>query len=136
VGRLIDTNVLVEFERHPDNYPEFLKDLTTEKISLSVISASELLHGIHRATDAAVRLRREAFVEGILSILHVIEVDLLIARQHAQIWAELSKSGSMISHPDLWIAATCLVHNLSLLTFNRRDFERIPGFQFATVTKI
>ena len=35
----------------------------------------------------------------------------------------------MIENVDLLIAATALVHDLTLLTFNRRHFERIPDLR-------
>jgi len=37
-----------------------------EESFLSVTTASELLHGVHRATTASVRARRSAFVERVL----------------------------------------------------------------------
>jgi predicted nucleic acid-binding protein len=38
-----------------------------EEFFLSVVTASELLRGVHRAVDRAIRARRSAFVEAVLS---------------------------------------------------------------------
>ncbi len=38
----------------------------TEEVGIAAITASELLHGVHRATPKH-RVRREAFVEGVLA---------------------------------------------------------------------
>ncbi len=44
----------------------------------------------------------------------------------AELRAYLRRRGQLIPDFDLLIGATALQHNLTLLTFNRRDFERIP----------
>ena len=94
---------------------------------LSVVTASELLHGVHRAADAATRARREAWVEAILERFPLLPVDLASARAHARVWAELSAAGTLIGPNDLWLAAQCLAHGLTMATGNARGFERVPG---------
>jgi tRNA(fMet)-specific endonuclease VapC len=42
----------------------------------------------------------------------------------------LRDAGVRIGTMDLKIAATALVHNATLLTANRRDFEQVPGLKF------
>jgi Predicted nucleic acid-binding protein, contains PIN domain len=54
-------------------------------------------------------------------------VDLACARAHAQIWAELRSAGTIIGPHDLWLAATCVAHGLTMVTANVREFERVPG---------
>jgi len=54
-------------------------------------------------------------------------VDLATARAHAQIWAELSSHGRMIGPHDLWLAAACIAHGLTMATANLRELERVPG---------
>ncbi len=96
---------------------------------VSVVSASELLHGVHRAIDSKTRARRLAFVEAILSLLPVLEIDVATARRHAELWSSLEKRGVMIGLHDTWLAATCLAHDLSLVTTNVREFARVPGLR-------
>jgi tRNA(fMet)-specific endonuclease VapC len=129
VGLLIDTNIFIRLERQPDRYRQFFEELKAEEISLSAITASELLHGVHRANDSTIRARREAFVEAILTQLSLVEIDLAIARQHARLWADLTRAGTMIGLHDSWIAATCLARDLTLVTFNRQEFARVPGLR-------
>jgi tRNA(fMet)-specific endonuclease VapC len=94
---------------------------------LSVITASELLHGVHRATDPIVRARRSAFVEAVLERFPLLSVDLATARAHAQLWAGLMAEGRLIGPHDLWLAATCLAQGLTMVTANLREFVRVPG---------
>lgn len=121
--QLIDTSVLIEVERGV--LP--LEPLVQEDKAISVISVSELLHGVHRATPASRRVRRQAVVEQILGAVEQVPIDTEVARVHADLWAGLESSGEVIDAHDLWIAATALTHGMELATVNRQHFERVPG---------
>jgi len=124
---LIDASILIEAERGRLDLEPHVERHRDEESFVSVITASELLHGVHRATGANVRAKRSAFVEGVLERFPLLSVDLACARAHAQVWAELRKAGLMIGPHDLWLAATCLAHGLTMVTANLREFERVPG---------
>lgn len=128
---LIDTSVLIEIERGRVDLDAAIGD---EDRAISSITASELLHGVHRAADSRVRARRHAFVERILSALEPLPIDLRVARAHAVAWAELDASGTRIGAHDLWIAATALAHGYAVATANTRDFARVPGLDVIAVT--
>lgn len=127
MGVLIDASVLIEHERGRMNLEPHLTGREEEEFFLSVITASELLHGVHRAQDAGVRTWRLAFVEGVLERFPMLPVDLAVARVHAQLWAGLMEKGRLIGPHDLWLAATCLAHGLTMVTANVAEFERVPG---------
>jgi tRNA(fMet)-specific endonuclease VapC len=93
-----------------------------------VITVSELLHGVHRATGA-VRMRRTAFVEALLGGVEAIPITTAVARVHAELWAELAAGGNVICQHDLWIAASAVAHGFGVATGNRADFERVPGLR-------
>ena len=124
---LIDTSILIAFERGQLDVAARVAGREAEGVFLSVISASELLHGAHRAADAAIRTRRLAFVEAILTRFPVLEIDLEVARAHAGLWSSLAQKGEMIGVHDSWIAATCIARDLTLATGNTREFDRVPG---------
>ena len=124
---LIDTSILIDLERGIAN-PEVEAAIGDEDRAISVISVSELLHGVHRA-DEEHRTRRQAFVEHLLAGLTAIEITEPVARVHAQIWAQLSDKGELIGAHDLWIAATALAHGMGVATGNASDFGRIPGLR-------
>ena len=126
MGVLIDASVLIEHERGRLDLHEDLEG-RDEEFFLSVITASELLHGVHRATEASVRARRSAFVETVLASFPLLEIDVATARAHARLWADLASSGRLIGAHDLWIAASCLARGLKLATVNTREFARVPG---------
>ena len=130
-GWLIDTSVLVDAERGGGALGRVPED---GEHAISAITASELLHGVHRAVDAARRMRRQAYVEQVLGEVETLPLTLQLARIHAELWAELETRGEVIGIHDLWIAATALGHGLRIATANARDFERVPGLELLAVS--
>jgi len=127
VGFLIDTSVFVARERGDLSEGSFLDLVGDEGVALSAITASELLHGVHRADGEQRRARRRAFVEALLAEVPVLPVDLDVARVHSGIWADLRSRGSIIGAHDLLIAATAVVHGLTVVTRNMRELQRVDG---------
>jgi predicted nucleic acid-binding protein len=56
-----------------------------------------------------------------------MEINLGIARIHAEILADLAVKGTLIGAHDLWIAATARYHDYAVLTTNVREFERVAN---------
>jgi len=129
VAVLIDASILIEAERGRLDLEPHVARRADDESFLSVITASELLHGVHRAVRPDQRARRAAFVEGILERFPLLPVDLATARAHARVWAELAKAGTLINPHDLWLAATCIAHGLTMVTANLREFRRVPGLE-------
>lgn len=121
---LIDTSVLVNMERRGLSLERALGE---RERAISVITASELLHGVHRATDDRVRTRRRAFVEHLISSIEPLPITTSVARSHAEIWAGLERGGETIGAHDMWIAATAVSHGMEVATANASEFERVPG---------
>lgn len=124
---LIDTDMLVDLERGVVN-PDLKRAIAEEARAISVITMSELLHGVHRASGE-VRTRRAAFVEHLLAGFTAIPITEHVARVHAAAWAELSERGEHLGARDLWIAATALAHGLAVATGNAEEFRRVAGLQ-------
>ena len=128
MGTLIDTSVLIAAERGDLDLSKVAATFDDDAF-ISVITVSEMLHGLHRATTAVIRDRRSKFIEEILELLAVIPIEIEIAREHSSIWAHLAMKGNMIGMNDLWLAATCLANDLTMATANVRDFERVPNLK-------
>ncbi|HET9675979.1 MAG TPA: PIN domain-containing protein [Solirubrobacterales bacterium] len=127
---LIDTSVLIDAERRNRSLSQALG---SEDRAISVITASELLHGVRRTRDRTVRTRRAAFVEHLLSAVEALPITMAVARIHAEIWTALKGDGNLIGAHDLWIAATALRQGMALATVNVRDLERVPGLTVVPV---
>lgn len=103
----------------------------TENIYISAVTASELLMGVHLADHEARRARRLAFVEGILSVIEILDFTIDAWRRHAELYAQLSRAGKMIGAHDLMIAATALTYGHKVLTDNVAEFRRVDGLDVA-----
>jgi tRNA(fMet)-specific endonuclease VapC len=127
MATLIDSSVLIAAERGAIGLDIIASRLAEEDVAISAVTASELLHGIHRAKTAAQSHRRQAFVEGLLSQIPVIPFDLTVARVHASLWADLAKRGIAAGERDLMIGATAIARNYGVATRDERSFSKIPG---------
>jgi predicted nucleic acid-binding protein len=127
VGTLIDTSVLIAIQRGQLD-PQLLQPADDdEPIAISAITASELLHGVHRLTGAVARTRAERFIERLLDAIPVIPFDLDVARVHARLDAELSSQGAAVGDADLMIAATAVWLDYRVATRDLRSFPKIKG---------
>ncbi len=128
---LIDSSVFIALERRGESPASLLDRFGDRPVALSAVTASELLHGVHRADGAVRRGRREAFVETILQELPILPFTLDIARVHSRLWADLLARGEIIGLHDLLIAATALTHGLTLVSGDRRHFGKIADLNLA-----
>ena len=128
---ILDTSVLIAAERGTLRFEAFLLTLGEQPVAIAAITASELLHGCARATNAGTRARRAAFVEGILGLMPVHAFGLPEARRHAELWAELVRGGTPVGAHDLMVGATAVARGEPLATLNRAEFSRIPGVRLA-----
>jgi tRNA(fMet)-specific endonuclease VapC len=127
VAALIDSSVFIAGERARIDLPELLASLGDEPFALSAVTASELLHGLHRARTIVQRERRNAYVEAILEKMPVLAFDLTVARVHSAVSAELDRTGRQVGAHDLMIAATAMAHDYRVATRDLRSFSKIPG---------
>ena len=126
MGKVIDSSILIAAERGQLDLTSALRDHRDETFVISAITASELLHGVHRVASSR-RAVTEVFVEGLLERLPVLPFDLRSARVHARLWAETVSTGTTVGERDLMIAATALAYDHAVVTRDRRSFPRIPG---------
>jgi tRNA(fMet)-specific endonuclease VapC len=124
---VIDSSLFISGERGKFDLAGFLAAHPHDQVFIAAITASELLHGCARATDAVVRARRVSFVESVLQIYAMLPFGLAEAREHAKVWAELESRGQIIGERDLQIAATAIANGHAVATLNRKEFERVPG---------
>ena len=129
MGTLIDSSVLIAAERRKLDLDDALGTHTEEPVGIASITASELLHGVHRAGTIAQRQRRETFVERLLAVLPVFPFDLGTARIHAALWAGLASKGASVGSHDLLIGATAIALGYRVATRDRRSFGKIPGLE-------
>jgi len=125
MGVILDTSILIALERGLIDIDKLIADKGDQPFGISVITASELLHGVYRADTEKRRLKREAFVEKVLETFPVYPFDIIAARIYAKIWANLAQNGIVVGAHDLIIASTAIALGFSVLTFDLRDYTKI-----------
>ncbi|MBK1706067.1 PIN domain-containing protein [Halochromatium glycolicum] len=127
MGLLLDTGVLIRAERGGKTTLDFSPWSRFGDAAISVVTASELLVGVHRAIPERRRIRRSASVEAMLAALPILDITLEVARAHAELVAAMRQQGLTLGANDAYIAATALAGGRALLTTDAEDFRRVPG---------
>ena len=90
---------------------------------ISALTIGELQRGIEltRAQDVAKAAEIEAWLEQIVTSGQVLSLDAAVCRE----WARLMHGRSNTLAEDAFIAATAVVHRLTVATRNVRDFKAL-----------
>jgi predicted nucleic acid-binding protein len=127
VRYLVDTDWVVDYLHGAAVITDRVGDLIRRRVlALSIVSLAELYEGVLFSTQPSrsqLALRR--FVRGV----RVLPIDEETAKRFGEERGRLRKMRRHIGDLDLLIAATALRHHLTLLTNNRRHFERIHGLK-------
>jgi len=106
-----------------------VKRLQKEPISdvcISVITKAELLYGVEVSGR---RQHDEAALGAFLGYVEVLTFPEEACLHYARIRADLKRHGSMIGANDLWIAAHARCLDLTLVTNNTREFQRVRDLE-------
>jgi len=91
--------------------------------AVSIIVAVELCYGAARRRSA----RLTGQLETVLAALETLPLAEPADANYAAIRSELERMGRTVGHNDLLIAAHARALDLTLVTRNVREFERVPG---------
>jgi tRNA(fMet)-specific endonuclease VapC len=117
-----DTDVLIEYLRGRDPWAARIDIELGARLSTTVVSVFELWSGVRGR-------REEASLGALLAALHVLPLGEAEARDAATIRRELDAKGQGIGMADSLIAGICRARGATLLTCNRRHFERVAGLR-------
>ena len=123
---LVDSDWTIYYLHNRQDIVQKLKALRSHGIiGISIISLGEIYDGLIGASD---REKAELDFQNFLStIAEVVPLDEQTCRIFAVERRRLRESGQRIEDPDFYIGATAIRHNLTLLTNNRKHFERMYG---------
>ncbi len=127
---LVDTDWVIDclngIERVALRFDEF----RPRGIGLSIVSLAELYEGVFGAADPQAR---EQELQAFLADVEIVDLDPEVCRVFAEERRRLRAVRSLIGDFDLLMGATALRHNLTLLTNNRRHFERVQDLTILSV---
>jgi len=97
---------------------------------MSMVSLAELYEGIYYSRNPA---KDEAVLRDFVRGVGVLGIDEEVTRIFGRERGRLRRLGRTVGDLDLLIGATAIRHNLTLLTNNRRDFERLEKLRIVSV---
>ncbi len=97
--------------------------------AMSVITYGELLYGIKKSKSP----KKQKQLDGLLDDLHMVILPITeaIIKRFITIKLLMETGGEKLADFDLLIAATAIEHNLTLITGNKKHFQRIKGLTLA-----
>ena len=98
------------------------------RLRLSTITVGELYTWAKRGSAPPARL---VAVREMLMAARLIDVNHDVAQRAGELRAALLDMGKPMPSMDLFIAATALVHELTLVTHNLRHFQNVPDLAVA-----
>ncbi|MDO9145127.1 type II toxin-antitoxin system VapC family toxin [Rhodoferax sp.] len=123
---LLDTNIVSYFLRDASaTLSQRILDSSPDTLAISIISAGELRYGLsklppsRRATELAQRL------SAVFTAISVLPLPAEAAPHYGRTRAQLEAAGTPIGNNDLWIAAHALAKNMTLVTNNVGEFQRV-----------
>jgi tRNA(fMet)-specific endonuclease VapC len=121
---LLDTNVLSQLIRDPRGaVAARLSAVGEANVFTSIVVASELRYGAHKKGSPVLTDR----VDRLLASLEVAPLEAGVDRLYAELRSTLESTGRVIGANDLFIAAHALEQQVTLVTDNVTEFQRVPG---------
>ncbi len=123
---MVDSTILIDYFRKTDKNKSRLVShfRNYNELFISSITEFEVING---ATPAHLE-----FWDKMLTRFSVLDFDSKAARQATEIVRQLKTKRKSIDKPDLFIAATAVVHKLTLDTANKKHFIYIESLDLLT----
>ena len=121
---LLDSDTLVFLLRNHKSVTPRFRGEARQNLYTSIICISELNYGAYKSGDVQKHLPP---VQQLARYLSVLPLDMASADQFGRLKAQLERQGQRLNDADLWIAATALSRNLTLVTHNQKHFARIQS---------
>ena len=121
---LLDTNIISDLIRRPGGtVATRIAEVGEDSICTSIVVAVELRYGAVKSDSKQLSER----VGLLLAALEILPFELPADQRYAEVRHHLARQGTPIGPNDVLIAARALAANLTLVTANMREFERVPS---------
>jgi len=123
---LVDSDYVADYLGAHSHAIQLLSSFAKDDLSISLITYGEIYEGIYFGRDP--QKTTDVFQRFLRSVV-ILPPTQLVMRHFARIRGELRRTGKIIGDFDILIAATAIQHNLTLVTRNVKDYQRIPNLK-------
>ena len=127
---LVDTDWAIHYFNGHAGITQRLQALQPAGLALSVVSLAELYEGVLYSTTPD---EDERALKDFLGVVELVGIDDSTAQRFGQERGRLRARGLLIGDFDLLIGVTALAHGLTLLTNNRKHFERLESLSIESL---
>ncbi|MBA7573812.1 tRNA(fMet)-specific endonuclease VapC [subsurface metagenome] len=128
---LIDTNIVIYFLKGKYGIRDKIREVGLDKCAISEITLAELYYGAEKSDypDNNIKVIND-FIDDI-TVLPIFNSIQIFGKEKAR----LRKVGKIISDFDLLIGTTAIAYDLTMVTRNTSEFERLEGINLLDWTK-
>lgn len=120
---MLDTNICIYISKEkPKKVLDKFQSLEIGDICISMITFAELEYGVEKSKYTE---KNRTALTSFLAPIEIIPFNQKAAIKYAEIRAILEKQGNIIGAYDLMIGAHAIAENLTLVTNNEKEFNRI-----------
>lgn len=119
---LLETSFIIDYLKNKEYAVELLHSLEGSFTS-SVVCLAELYEGVNRSNNK--QQQENILIEFFNNLDKYFPIEEEVAKKFGELRARLKQQGNIIEDMDIFIAATCLVHDLTLLTLNKKHFTHV-----------
>ena len=131
---LLDTNICIYVRRRrPVEVLARFSRLKSGEAALSLITYGELIYGAAKLNPPLPQAAEQ--LQEFLDMIEILPLPIEAGRKYGEIRALLESKGQTIGNNDLWIAAHAICANLTVVTNNEREFQRIPDLKIENWVK-
>lgn len=124
---MLDTNICIYIiKQKPKSVIDKFKKMKNANICISSITYSELLYGAEKSSNIAKNLLALTMF---LSNIVILSYDENASIDYGIIRSKLEKQGKIIGPLDMLIAAHAKSLNITLVSNNLKEFERVDGLR-------
>jgi len=120
---LLHTDTLIYAFKRAGNCLARLSQQPDTDLTVSTINLFELEFGMAKSNN---RTQMQRYLTEICNRYTVLDFDHAAARQAGLVRAHLQSLGTPIGPYDVQVAGVAMSHNLTLVTRNTREFDRVP----------
>ena len=131
----LDSSFIIDIINGAEKAKQIEKEIDESNYDMTISSPAivEVIRGLYlESTSKNIKPKEEEKTFELINSLAVLDLDKDSAVLAGRIEAELRNKGVILDIEDIMIAAICIKNNETLVTRNKKHFERISGLEIET----